>query len=449
MDTDTDDRLPLGGLFNCAIYTYEKLPSGNRLGRQRAPLTSSARNFLPRQAFAFESHQEGSGRISNICIRLAIIVRHKAAHVRNFPRRKTAADLGWCSMQDLLIKAATVFAVALAAFSSFPSPAQQDKQNQPISASVQQVAPSETLAMLQEPSATPTPPQAASPAQPQTATPSQAQPEQQQPAQQPNVKTVQLQLITGELVDKLDSKSAKQGDSVVLKTKEEAKTADGTDIPKGSKLMGHVTNVQARSDDKENSQITLQFDRAELKTGQTLPIASVIESVAPSGGASMAGNNRPMAPASPGAMDAPANGSVPAAGSASAAGSSSASPSNGANPRSPNNEPGMAAAPTGQVTGSEQRCACCGQHRCAQRQCRNPHDVDSRRSAGQQHQRAALLECLRRVAWRKTRRQPRWWNPDGDWGRHNSGHSRQRHESLTLDLLKPRSNSLYRIPGPE
>lgn len=217
-------------------------------------------------------------------------------------------------MQDLLIKAATVVAVALAAFSSFPSPAQQDSQT---------------------------------PTQPQAAAPSQAQPEQQQTERQPNVRTVQLQLITGELVDKLDSKSAKQGDSVILKTREEVKTPDGTDIPKGSKLVGHVTNVQPRSGDKENSQITLQFDRAELKTGQTLPIASVIESVAPSAGGSMAENNSPMAPASPGAMDAPANGSVPAAGSMSGSG---ASPSNnGANRNSTNTQPGMAAGPTAQT----------------------------------------------------------------------------------------------------
>lgn len=236
------------------------------------------------------------------------------------------------------MKAATVIAVGLAAFSSFPSPATQDKQNPPATASMQQIAPSETLAVLQEPSATPT--------QPQTAAPSQAQAAQQQPEQQPNVKTIQLQLITGELVDKLDSKSAKQGDSVILKTREEAKTADGTDIPKGSKLVGHVTNVQARSDEKQNSQITLQFDRAELKNGQTLAIASVIESIAPSGGAS---TEDPIASASSPAPGAPG----PAAG----AGSSATSLSNnkgannkGADPGATNTQAGAGGGPVAQAS---------------------------------------------------------------------------------------------------
>jgi hypothetical protein len=93
---------------------------------------------------------------------------------------------------------------------------------------------------------------------------------------------MQLQPVKGELEGKLDSKSAKQGDSVVVKTKENVKTADGSEIPKGSKIVGHVTNVQAHGEGKENSQIAIQFDHAELKGGQNLPIASVIQSIAPS-----------------------------------------------------------------------------------------------------------------------------------------------------------------------
>ena len=93
----------------------------------------------------------------------------------------------------------------------------------------------------------------------------------------------QLKPVTGELVDRLDSKSAKQGDSVVIKTDENLQISQGTEIPRGSKLIGHVTNVQPRGDGKENSQIAIQFDRAELKGGQTLPIESVIQSVTPAG----------------------------------------------------------------------------------------------------------------------------------------------------------------------
>jgi hypothetical protein len=258
-------------------------------------------------------------------------------------------------MDDLLMKAATVVAVALAAFSSFPSPAQQDNGSNQNPTVVRKAAtsPMQMLAMLQEPAS---PVQSQTPMQPQTTSPMQTEPAQQQSAQQqaqpgqeqqqPRVKTVQLQLITGELVNKLDSKAAKQGDSVILKTREDVKTPDGTDIPKGSKLVGHVTTVQSRGDGSENSQITLQFDRAELKGGQAVPIASVIESVAPSTGeGTMANNNGVTAmPASPGASNAPVTGS----------GVANPTNNNGLN-QNTDNHPGVAAGTTSETLEQQQR----------------------------------------------------------------------------------------------
>jgi hypothetical protein len=49
---------------------------------------------------------------------------------------------------------------------------------------------------------------------------------------------VELSLVSGELQDKLDSKTAKVGDSVVVMTKAAVQTADGTEIPKGAMLAG-------------------------------------------------------------------------------------------------------------------------------------------------------------------------------------------------------------------
>ena len=57
--------------------------------------------------------------------------------------------------------------------------------------------------------------------------------------------------VSGELMSKLDSKTAKAGDSVVIQTKSSAKTADGTEIPKGSKLVGHVLVVHAERGGRE------------------------------------------------------------------------------------------------------------------------------------------------------------------------------------------------------
>lgn len=206
-------------------------------------------------------------------------------------------------MDDLYMKAATVVAVALASFSSFPSPAQQQPEQQP-----------------------------AQQTQPATA------PGQQNANSEPSIASAQLKPVTGELVNKLDSKSAKQGDSVVVKTKEDLRFPGGAEIPKGSKLVGHITNVQARVDGKENSQIAIQFDRAELKDGQNMAIESVIKSVSPAEGAGSAMDN-----GVPGAY-----GSTPgvAGGSPSAPGMNGSN--SGVNPKMANNRPGLASNTTAQ-----------------------------------------------------------------------------------------------------
>jgi hypothetical protein len=176
-------------------------------------------------------------------------------------------------MEDVFIKAALIGAVALAGISSFPVAAQQ------------------------QPDPTPQQQQQSLPAQQTTPTAvPDNQPAQNGAAQQVNPQTngaaaMQLQPVKGNLEGKLDSKTAKQGDSVVVKTMETAKTVDGTEIPKGSKLIGHVTTVQARGDGKENSQIAIQFDHAELKGGKSVAIESVIQSISPAESDTAMNNN--------------------------------------------------------------------------------------------------------------------------------------------------------------
>jgi hypothetical protein len=91
--------------------------------------------------------------------------------------------------------------------------------------------------------------------------------------------------ISAELVGKLDSKSAKVGDRVVAKTTKTVQTADGTVIPKGTRLVGHVTSVEAHGKANADSALSLAFDQAELKNGARIPIRSEIRSVAPSAAA--------------------------------------------------------------------------------------------------------------------------------------------------------------------
>ncbi|MDT7810487.1 MAG: hypothetical protein QOJ42_403 [Acidobacteriaceae bacterium] len=103
----------------------------------------------------------------------------------------------------------------------------------------------------------------------------------------PGAPAAQMSPVNGELVSKLDSKTAKNGDSVVVQTKTPVKTPDGTEIPKGSKLVGHVLAVQP-SQPGQNAQLALQFDRVELKGGKTMPVHSQIESISPPDGAASA-----------------------------------------------------------------------------------------------------------------------------------------------------------------
>ena len=127
--------------------------------------------------------------------------------------------------------------------------------------------------------------------------------------------SAELRPVTGELDGKLDSKTAKPGDPVVLKTTQKMKTADGTEIPKGSRLVGHVTEVQAHEKGHAESHMGLEFDRAELKGGQNKAIHSMIQSVQPNANAMAAGSM-----ANEDALDTPIGGGAVGAGGGGMAG---------------------------------------------------------------------------------------------------------------------------------
>jgi len=87
--------------------------------------------------------------------------------------------------------------------------------------------------------------------------------------------------VTCELAGKLDSKSAKVGDAVVTRTTESLRLADGSVIPKGARLVGHITAVQAHTSGQPDSHLAIAFDRAEWSGGHSIAILSVIQAVSP------------------------------------------------------------------------------------------------------------------------------------------------------------------------
>ncbi len=95
----------------------------------------------------------------------------------------------------------------------------------------------------------------------------------------------EMSLVTCELDGKLDSRTAKVGDRVELKTTEKLQTSDGTVIPRGARLVGHVTEVQAYDQEHGPARIAIAFDHAELKNGQSIAVHTLIRGVAPSANA--------------------------------------------------------------------------------------------------------------------------------------------------------------------
>ena len=83
--------------------------------------------------------------------------------------------------------------------------------------------------------------------------------------------------INATLNSSIDSKKAKPGEQITAHTTEAVKSTDGrTILPKGTKLVGHVTQATARSNGQSESMLAIQFDKALLKDKQEVPLHNVV-----------------------------------------------------------------------------------------------------------------------------------------------------------------------------
>ena len=90
----------------------------------------------------------------------------------------------------------------------------------------------------------------------------------------------------------VDSKKCKPGDAVNAHTTEAVKSEGKTVIPKGSKLVGHVTQASARAKGESESALGIVFDKAILKNGQEIPLTAGIQALAAAqSGVSAAGSD--------------------------------------------------------------------------------------------------------------------------------------------------------------
>jgi hypothetical protein len=79
----------------------------------------------------------------------------------------------------------------------------------------------------------------------------------------------------------LDSSKLKEGDTVEVQTAGSFKLADGTLVPKGSKLTGHVTASKARAKGDPDSQLAVTFDKLDVANGKQLSVKGMVQAVCP------------------------------------------------------------------------------------------------------------------------------------------------------------------------
>jgi len=82
-----------------------------------------------------------------------------------------------------------------------------------------------------------------------------------------------------QLTKTIDARKAKTGDEVIAKVTGDLKNNSGTVIvPKDSKVVGHVTEAQARHKDQKESQLSIAFDQAVVN-GETMQMPMSIQAV--------------------------------------------------------------------------------------------------------------------------------------------------------------------------
>jgi len=88
-------------------------------------------------------------------------------------------------------------------------------------------------------------------------------------------------LIEAPLASSLDSKKLKVGDEVVFKTAANFSLTDGNTIPRGTKIVGHVSEAKARSKGDAQSSLAITFDRFDMPDRKTMAISGGIRAVGP------------------------------------------------------------------------------------------------------------------------------------------------------------------------
>ena len=160
----------------------------------------------------------------------------------------------------LFVLLAVTLACAFVVAQETPPPAGTGSTQQPVPQNPQTPSPSPSTA---QPSPGATPAQPSAPG-----------------AAANNAKISPGSVIAAQLAKTIDAKKAKKGDEVVAKVPQDlSSTAGQVLVPKDTKVVGHITEVQPRSKEQKESQLAISFDRLEMKNGEQMQMPMSIQAV--------------------------------------------------------------------------------------------------------------------------------------------------------------------------
>jgi hypothetical protein len=102
--------------------------------------------------------------------------------------------------------------------------------------------------------------------------------------------------VSAELTKKIDTNNARVGDQVFAKTTSAATLSNGTKLPKGTRLLGQITDVHAKSSADKTSHVAFSLDRAVLHDGRQIPVHATLTSLAAPAAMASAGTTDDLAP---------------------------------------------------------------------------------------------------------------------------------------------------------
>jgi hypothetical protein len=105
----------------------------------------------------------------------------------------------------------------------------------------------------------------------------------------------------------IDSKKAKVGDAVSAHSTEALNSGGKIVVPKGAKLLGHVTEAAARGKGDAESAVGIKFDKAVMKKGEEVPLSLWIRAIAAEPRVGTQSGPSPDAMAGPGSAAAAGN----------------------------------------------------------------------------------------------------------------------------------------------